>query len=134
VVKLIRLTGRREPGRPIADANLSGYLPGLLDHNAKSAFNFIRPNSISNSNRQIMKNKSWSFAFVFLFFAAFLLPAPTVGAQDADNKPLTLAATQSAKQKHARVCRARYRDCLSKNQIPAFECQYIYQDCLNHMI
>jgi hypothetical protein len=81
-----------------------------------------------------MKNRNWSFAFVFLFFVALPSSAPIVWAHDADNKPLTLAAAQSDKQKHAKVCRARYRDCLSKNQVPAFECQYIYQDCLQNMI
>jgi hypothetical protein len=82
----------------------------------------------------IMKRSYWQFAIVFLFLAALALPAPTVKAHEADNKPLILAASQSDKQKHDRACRARYRDCLSKNQIPAFECQYIYQDCLKNMI
>jgi hypothetical protein len=46
----------------------------------------------------------------------------------------TLAATQSGKQKGINVCRVRYRDCLSRNQIPSFECRYIYHDCINHIV
>jgi hypothetical protein len=82
----------------------------------------------------IMKRSYWSFAIVFLFLAALALPAPTVRAHETDNKPIILSASQSDKQKHDKACRARYRDCLSKSQIPAFECQYIYQDCLKNMI
>jgi hypothetical protein len=80
-----------------------------------------------------MKNSIWSFAFVFLLFAALTLPAPTANARDGDDKPLTLAATQTDKQKRTNACRARYRDCVRLNQIPSFECQYIYQDCINHI-
>ena len=46
----------------------------------------------------------------------------------------TLAAIQSGKQKRINLCRARYRDCLSRNQIPSFECRYIYHDCINHIV
>jgi hypothetical protein len=48
VVKSKRLIERPKHGRPIADANISSYLPGVPDYYAKSAFNFSRPNSISN--------------------------------------------------------------------------------------
>lgn len=78
-----------------------------------------------------MKSSIWSFAVVLPVFAAFAMPSTTVGAQGTVEKRLTLAATQSEKQKHA--CRARYRDCLKKSQIPSFECQYIYGDCINHV-
>jgi hypothetical protein len=84
-----------------------------------------------------MKIRNCSLAIVSFFFAALVLPAstaPTVKAHEVDNKPVTLAASQSDKQKHDKACRVRYRDCLSKNQIPSFECQYIYQDCLKNMI
>jgi hypothetical protein len=73
------------------------------------------------------------FAHVFILFVALALPAATVKARDADAKPLTFAAAQSDKQKRVSVCRARYRDCFKLNQIPSFECQYIYQDCINRI-
>jgi hypothetical protein len=39
-------------------------------------------------------------------------------------------AAQTAKQSQCiRICRARYRDCQSKKQIPSFECRDVYQDC-----
>jgi hypothetical protein len=80
-----------------------------------------------------MKNSISSFALVFIFFAALALPAATVKARDADDKPLTVAAAQNSKHKQINACRARYRDCVKLNQIPSFECQYIYQDCVNHI-
>ena len=81
-----------------------------------------------------MKSRTWSFAVVSLLSATLALPAAAVKARDADDKPLTLAAAQSSKQKHINACRARYRDCLKLNQIPSFECQYIYQDCTRNII
>jgi hypothetical protein len=80
-----------------------------------------------------MKNRILSFGFVFIFFAALALPAAAVKARDSDDKPLIFAAAQTDKQKRANACRARYRDCVKLNQIPLFECQYIYQDCVNHI-
>jgi hypothetical protein len=53
--------------------------------------------------------------------------------RDSDGKPLIFAAAQSSKQKQVNACRARHRDCVKLNQIPSFECQYIYQDCMNHI-
>ena len=76
-----------------------------------------------------MKNGIWSFAVLFIFLAAVASPAPTVKAGDSDDKLLILAAAQSSKQKQASACRARYRDCLKLNQIPSFECQFVYEDC-----
>jgi hypothetical protein len=46
---------------------------------------------------------------------------------------LAAAAAQSDRHKQMNACRARYRDCVKMNQIPSFECQYIYSDCLNHI-
>jgi len=80
-----------------------------------------------------MRNSTWSFTVVCIFFVIFALPAAAVKARDTDEKSLTLAAAESSKQRHINACRARYRDCLKLNKIPAFECQYIYQDCMNHI-
>jgi hypothetical protein len=80
-----------------------------------------------------MKDCISLLALVFILSAALALPAATVKARDADDKPLTVAAAQNRKQKHINACRARYRDCVKLNQIPSFECQYIYQDCINHI-
>jgi hypothetical protein len=79
-----------------------------------------------------MKDSIFSFALVFIFLVGLSLPAATVKAR-ADDKPFTLAAAQTDKQKRTNACRARYRDCVKLNQIPTFECQYIYQDCVNHI-
>jgi hypothetical protein len=79
-----------------------------------------------------MKSIICSFAIVVLL-TGLALPAATVEAGDADDKPVTVAAAQSSKQKRVNACRARYRDCVKVNQIPSFECQYIYQDCTNHI-
>ena len=80
-----------------------------------------------------MKTSISSFALVVIFLVALALPAATVKARDANDKPLTFAAAQTDKQKRTNACRARYRDCVKLNQIPTFECQYIYQDCVNHI-
>ena len=42
---------------------------------------------------------------------------------------ITVAAAQSAKQQCVNVCRASYRDCLSRKEIPSVECRGVYQDC-----
>jgi len=77
-----------------------------------------------------MKICTHSFAVVAVLFAAFVsLSAGALHARDADTGPLTVAAAQTAKQKCVKTCRARYRDCLSRKQIPSFECQSVYQDC-----
>ena len=80
-----------------------------------------------------MKNSIWSFAIVFVF-AGLALPTAKVSARDSDDKPITFAAAHSSKHKHMSACHARYRDCLKLNQIPSFECQYVYEDCIRHMI
>jgi len=79
-----------------------------------------------------MKSSVLAFAVVFLF-SALVLSAAAVKARDGDDKPFTVAAAQTHKQKRVSACRARYRDCVKLNQIPPFECQYIYQDCVNHI-
>jgi hypothetical protein len=79
-----------------------------------------------------MKSCILAFAAVFIF-SALTLPAATVKARDGDDKPFAVAAAQTHKQKRVNACRARYRDCVKLNQIPTFECQYIYQDCVNHI-
>jgi hypothetical protein len=76
-----------------------------------------------------MKSRTWSLTAASVILAAFTLPAATRACGDE-----TLAAIQSGKQKRISLCRARYRDCLSRNQIPSFECRYIYHDCINHIV
>ena len=80
----------------------------------------------------MMKIIASSFVIVS-FLAAPVLPQAPVKARDADDKSRTVAAAQSDKHKRVNACRARYRDCVKLNQIPPFECQYIYQDCVNHI-
>jgi len=79
-----------------------------------------------------MKGSIWSYATVSIFLA-FALPPATLKAGDANYKSLTVAAAQSGKDKKTKACRVRHRDCLNKNQISPFECQYIYRDCINHI-
>jgi hypothetical protein len=71
-----------------------------------------------------------SIAAVSVFFALLLsLSTGTLNARDADLASRTFAAARTAKQQCTHACRARYRDCLSKKQIPSFECRDVYQDC-----
>ena len=73
-----------------------------------------------------MKCSKRSVAVVFVLFAFLLsLSAGTLKARDAD------LATQAktAKQRCMNTCRARYRDCQSRREIPLFECRDTYQDC-----
>jgi hypothetical protein len=74
-----------------------------------------------------------SFAVISIFLVTFALPSAQGQARAADDQPLTFAAL-SSKQKHINACRARYRDCLKLNQIPAFECQFVYEDCLRNVV
>jgi len=77
-----------------------------------------------------MKCSKRSFVVVSVLFVLLLsLSAGTLKAHDADLASRTFAAAQTAKQKCANTCYARYRDCRSKKQIPSFECRDIYQDC-----
>jgi hypothetical protein len=76
-----------------------------------------------------MKCGKRSFAVVSVLFALLLSSSTeTLNARDADPASLTFAAAQTAKQ-CIKICRARYRDCLSLKQIPSSECRGIYQDC-----
>jgi hypothetical protein len=78
-----------------------------------------------------MKCSKRSFAVVSVLFAVLLsLSTGKLNAHDADLAPLIFAAAQNAKQQCTKTCRARYRDCLSKKQIPSFECRDVYQDCI----
>lgn len=77
-----------------------------------------------------MKYNKQSFAVVVVIFAVlFCFFTGILNARDADLAPLTFAAAQIPKQQCKNTCRARYRDCLAKKQIPAFECRSVYQDC-----
>ena len=74
-----------------------------------------------------------SFAVVSLLFAALLSPGiGPLNARDADPTPRTIVAAQSAQQQCNKTCRARYRDCRRLNQLPAFECRGVYQDCIQY--
>ena len=78
-----------------------------------------------------MKHKKRSFAVVsVLFVLALSLGAGRLAARDADPTPLTVAAAETVKQQCADTCRARYRDCRSLKQVPLFECQNVYNDCV----
>ena len=77
-----------------------------------------------------MKCSKRSVAVVSVLLA--LLPslsAGTLNARDADLASYTFAAAQTAKQRCINTCRARYRDCQSRKEIPSFECRDTYQDC-----
>ena len=77
-----------------------------------------------------MKYSKRLFAIVSVLFAVLLSLSPgTLNARDADLASFTFAATQTAKQQCINICRSRYRDCLTKKQIPSFECRGVYQDC-----
>jgi hypothetical protein len=77
-----------------------------------------------------MKCNKWSFAVVSVLFAVLpSLSAGTLYAGDAGFSSLVVAAAQTPKQQCINTCRARYRDCLSKKQIPSFECRDVNQDC-----
>jgi hypothetical protein len=80
-----------------------------------------------------MKCSKPSIAAVSVFFALLLsLSTGPLNARDADRAPLTFAAAQTAKKQCTNTCRARYRDCRSKKQIPSFECRSVYQDCTSY--
>jgi hypothetical protein len=78
-----------------------------------------------------MKSSIWTFIILFIF-SVLALPVASVKTH-ANDKPISVAAAQSDKQKRSNACRARYRDCIRLNQIPSFECQFVYNDCINHI-
>ena len=80
-----------------------------------------------------MKCSNRSFAVVSLLFAVLLsLSIGTLHARDAELASRTFAAAQTAKQQCISTCRARYRDCRRRNQLPLFECRGVYQDCTRY--
>jgi hypothetical protein len=82
-----------------------------------------------------MKYRTWSFSFVFILLVALLSAFPKLlDARDADPAGLIFAQAQSTKQQRVNICRARYRDCLSRKEIPSFECKAVYQDCTHSII
>jgi hypothetical protein len=79
-----------------------------------------------------MKDSFCSFA-VSALVASLVLAPTNVWAGDSNGKPTIMAAAQVSKSKQSNACRTRYRSCVKANQIPPFECQYIYTDCVNHI-
>jgi len=83
-----------------------------------------------------MKCRKQSFAIVPVLCAVLLSllllveSTGTLKARDADLSSLTFAAARTAKQQCINTCRARYRDCRSRKQVPSFECRDVYQDCI----
>jgi hypothetical protein len=75
-----------------------------------------------------MKCSKPSFAVITVLLGIGMLGAHDAGVSQA------LAAAQTAKAKRQCVnsCRARYHDCLHVEQLPAFECRGIYQDCTQY--
>jgi hypothetical protein len=71
-----------------------------------------------------MKHSKQSSVVVSVLFAILLPPSiGTPNARDADLASQTFAAAQTTKQKCINSCRARYRDCQSRKQIPFNECR-----------
>ena len=78
-----------------------------------------------------MKCSKVLFAVVSVLFAMFpSLSIGTLNAREADIAPRTFAAAQTTKQQCVNTCRARNRDCRHQKQVPSFECQNVYQDCV----
>jgi hypothetical protein len=72
-----------------------------------------------------MRFKTKMFAVLAALLASSLVPS---NAQEPATN-IVVAAAQSAKQQCLNLCRTRYRDCLSRKQIPSSECRGVYQDC-----
>jgi hypothetical protein len=75
-----------------------------------------------------MKSRQRSFVIIFVLVASALSFDP--GPVNARDIGPTVAASHSAKRQCTNACRARYRDCRWKGQIPSFECRDVYQDCM----
>jgi hypothetical protein len=75
-----------------------------------------------------------SFTVTSAILALLLsLSIGTLNARDGDETSRNFAATLTAKQQQCmNACRARYRDCRRLNQLPAFECRDVYQDCTRY--
>jgi hypothetical protein len=69
--------------------------------------------------------------WVLAALVAVLISAVPVSS-DADPVSGILAAAPSGKQQCTNTCRARYRDCRRFNQLPAFQCRNVYQDCTRY--
>jgi hypothetical protein len=48
--------------------------------------------------------------------------------------PGILAQAPSSNQHRVKICRARYRDRLSRKEIPPFECKAVCRDCTRSII
>ena len=79
-----------------------------------------------------MTRSKRSLAAIVVFFLS--LGVAKLEAQDAGLHSQMLAAAQTAKAKRQCIsyCRARYRDCRHLDQLPAFECRGVYQDCTQY--
>jgi len=78
-----------------------------------------------------MKCRKGLGAVVALLFAMLLSSnIRSLDAREGEIVPRTVVAAQTAKQQCINSCRARYRDCRHQRQVPAFECQNVYQDCV----
>ena len=72
-------------------------------------------------------NKPSFLAVSVLVLALLPLSSATLNARDAS---IVMAAAQTAKQQCIKVCRDRYRACISLKQIPPSECRGVSQDCI----
>jgi len=80
-----------------------------------------------------MKCSKRPFGVASVLFAVLLLSTvDALNARDADVTSRNFAAALTAKQHCTNTCRARYRDCRNKKQVPSFECQNVYQDCVRY--
>jgi hypothetical protein len=78
-----------------------------------------------------MKCRKGLAAVAALLFAVLLSSSiRPLDAREPEIAPRTVVAAQTAKQQCMNSCRARYRDCLHPRQVPTFECQNVYQDCV----
>jgi hypothetical protein len=79
-----------------------------------------------------MKCSKSSFSVAAVLLVALLPLSSGTLARDADSASTSLAAAHTARQQCLKVCRARYRDCISLKQIPNFECRGVHQDCVRN--
>jgi len=78
-----------------------------------------------------MKCRKGLGAVVALLFTVLLSSnIRSLDAREGEIAPRTIVAAQTAKQQCMNSCHARYRDCRRQRQVPTFECQNVYQDCV----
>lgn len=65
--------------------------------------------------------------------AVTIAPGPPAAARSGDLDPRSFTAGLATKQQCVRTCRDRYRDCRHIKQLPAVECQNVYQDCTRYV-